>query len=328
MSNYLSQDELAVLLDKPSRKIKQWVEMGMAAPVNPDTYRSDGGYRFSEEEYARLKLLFGPDMLSLSDAAKLIGISKQYLTTLAKADPPEISSQLINYGKQPRRIFRRADCESLKAALRMREGTQYKRESGYELSLYGNNVRLFDTFTLQNQRVLVISVDPVKLLSENEYIIEPTRSIPISRPCADLPYEKRTGTIIFNIPKLTNVNDKIYAILSKMVEYLGTKNIRVFDRGDVYVVRCRKSQFQGNYEEAAVLKKYKVEGYLHVSGNTIELDGAVVTKRTNISKSLFHKIEEIANTTNQSFDVTLNMLLSKALQVNESDKEPDEEESR
>ncbi|WP_240420269.1 hypothetical protein [Paenibacillus periandrae] len=312
MSNYLSQKEMAQKFKKSSNTIRLWVEKGMLNSVNPDTHRSDGGYRFTEEEYERLNQLFGSDSLFQSEAAEIIGISKQYLGLLAKADPPGIPSQWIPYGKQQRRIFRRADCIALKMALSKREHTQFTREGGRELELYKNNLRLFDSFTFEDKKVVVVSVNPIQLLTENYIIMEPNGYLPISKPCLDLPYERRIGTIIFSFPKPLDVFSKINDVLSQMVRCLGTKNIRIFEKEETYFVRCRKGKFEGNNEDLILLNKFILEGHLSLIGGNIELDGEVISKRTNYNKKLYKQIETYASDKKLTFDQAINYLLSKS----------------
>ncbi|NHN33196.1 hypothetical protein [Paenibacillus agricola] len=315
MSNYLSQKEMAQKLKKSTNTIRLWVENGMLNSVNPDTYRSDGGYRFTVEEYERLNHLFGPDALFQSEAAELVGITKQYLGLLAKTNPPGIPSQVITYGKQQRRIFRRADCVALKLALEKREH-QFLRDGGRELDLYKNNLRLFDSFTFEEKKVVVVSTNPVQLLTENYLIIEPHGYLPISKPCLDLPYEKKTGTIIFSFPRPIDVYAEIIDVLSEMVRCLGNKNIRIFEKEDSYFIRCRKGKIKGSKSDLKLLNKFKVEGYLTLSGDYIELDGEIISKHTNYNKKVYQQIENIANEKNYSFDQTVNFLLSRIIKEN------------
>jgi hypothetical protein len=313
MSNYISQKELAKKLKKSTRTIGLWVEKGMAQPVNPDTYKSDGGYRFTEKEFERLQQIF--DQLFLSDAAKIIGISPQYLGTLAKANPPEIPSQIIEYGKQKRRVFRRSDCLAFKEA---RENSQISRESGRELTLYQKNLRLFDSFVIHNQKVVAIDVNPIRLLSEKGYIIESIDSyLPASVPCLDLPYEKHVGSLTFSFPKTKDVYSKQYELISRMIQYLGTKNMRVFEKDDEYYVRTRIGRFKGSAEDLHFLNQHKLEGYLSIEGEFIELSSSVITKRTNYSKTVYDKILELSQKSNNNFDHIVDVLLKNALQAYE-----------
>ncbi|WP_150274255.1 hypothetical protein [Paenibacillus tepidiphilus] len=320
MSKYISQKEMANLFGKSVNTIRLWVDKGMITAINADTYRSDGGYRFSQEEYERVKRLFGTDVLFLKDAAELVGVTKQYLAMLAKADPPEIPSQLIMYGRQERRVFRKADCLMLKEALKAKN-THQMRDGGRELQLYNNDLRLFDNFRYNEQLVIVISVEPVKLLSENGYTIEPNDgSLPVSNKCLNFPYEKRAGSIIFSFPKPESITSEIYHLLERMVFYLGTKNVRVFDRESTYYVKTRKGEFKGTLSDVELLNKYKLEGQLSFHGEMVYLDGETITRRSHLKKTVVKSVEKYAENHNMNFDQALNELLRKALQSDRSNK--------
>ncbi|RUS45001.1 MerR family transcriptional regulator [Cohnella sp. AR92] len=313
MSNYISQKEMANQLNKSVNTIRHWVEKGLITPVNPDTYRSDGGYRFTDEEYQKLKKKwFDQDTLFVVDAAKLIGVSKQYLGVLAKSD--QIPSQMIMYGSQLRRVFKRSDCLALKESLDNSSSSPLSRDSGRELNLYKNNLRLFDSFTLHNQKVVVLSVDPIRLMDQNMNIIEPSGYLPTSKPCLDLPYERKTGRILFNFPRESDVNSKIYSLLTTMIEFMGTKNIRVFERENHYFVTCRIGRFKGSNSDYKLLEQYLVEGNIHFNGEYIELEGSLVAKRTNYTKAIYERITELTHQTGNTFDQTVNLLLAKALE--------------
>jgi hypothetical protein len=290
MSEYLSQREIADHFKKSERTIGLWVKKGMINPVNPDTQRSDGGYRFALEEFERVNKLFSSDILFRSKAAKLIGITPEYLGMLAKANPPQIPCQIIDYGDQKRIVFRKADCIAIIDVMKKRDHTPYIRENGRELACYDNGLRLFDSFNLKGQKVVVVSVDPVRLLTENHYIIEPKDYLHQSKPCLDLPYVRRKGFIMFGFPK-SDVDSPIYELLSHMIVSFGTKNIRVFETESNYQVRCRLGKMKGKEDDLRLLETYKQEGYLSLNGEYIDFDGEVVTRSTNYIKNVHERIK-------------------------------------
>ena len=315
MSTYISQLEMATKFNKSKNTITLWVRKGFITPVNPDTYRSDGGYRFDVKEYERVLKIFSGDMLFLSDAAKEVGISPQYLSTLATADPPQIPSQLFQYGKQMRRVFRRADCRALREVLAAKGSTQYYREvGGLRLKLYKDNVWLFASFNYYGKKAVVVRVDPIRLLTDDGYInLKDEELIPFSNEIPEVPYKhERKGFMFFTFPRSEDPHSQNYDMLYRLIEALGQRNIAIFERETEFYVRCRLGRFQGNLMDLQLLEKYKIEGNISFHDGIIELEGELISKTTSYQRSIYDRIIAITDE-ERSFDDVVNELLLEAM---------------
>ncbi|SDP29661.1 hypothetical protein SAMN04487897_1692 [Paenibacillus sp. yr247] len=322
MSTYISQKEMAKKFNKTKNTIALWVRKGFITPVNSDTYRSDGGYRFDVEEYERVCKIFTGDMLFLGDAAKEVGVSPQYLSTLANADPPQIPSQLFQYGKQMRRVFRRADCKALREVLAAKGSTQYYKEvGGLRLKLFKDNVRLFASFNYGGKKTVVVRVEPIRLLSVDGYVnLKDGELLPFSNEMSEVPYKyEKRGFMFFTFPKSEDPHSPNYDMLYRLIEALGQRNIAIFERETEYYVRCRLGRFRGNHTDLQLLEKYKVEGSISFHDGVIELEGESICKTTSYQRSLYDRIIALSNE-EKSFDDWVNELLYEALSKRDLDK--------
>lgn len=315
MSKYMSQSEIAQKLNKSKNTISLWVKNGVITPVNPGTYRSDGGYRFDVEEYERICKIFTGDMLSLTDAAKEVGISPQYLSTLATAHPPQIPSQLVQFGKQKRRVFRRADCRALREVLAAKGSTQYYKEvGGLRLKLFKDHVRLFASFTYKGQKAVVVKVDPIRILTSVGYVnLSDVELLPFSNELVDVPYERdRRGFMFFTFPKSENPDSPIYDMLYHLIEAMGQRNIAIFERETEFYVRSRLGTFRGDYTEFKLLDQYKVESGLSYHEGFIVLEGESIVKATTYQRTIYDRVVALT-VGGRSFDDVVNDLLLEAI---------------
>lgn len=302
---YITVQELASRLKKSPRTITNWVKRGIAHPVNPDTYRRDGRYVFSEDEVNRLQSLFSK--LSLQEAANIVGITPQYLNQLAIEG--EIESELITYGKQKRRRFNKSDCLLLKEKIEKQEHTRATQKYGKRISTYYNGIRLFELIIYEGEKARIVETNPIRLLKRTGEMTNVDLPNLFSEPWPDIPYQRKKGTIVFKFQMSNNVDDPIYGLLYKMIETLGEKNVQVFQKDGYYTVRCRQGKIVGTGEEYALLQDHVVEERVIRDGDNIILSTSKHPVTVYLPEEIIKEIKRRAKQYNCSFnDVVLDIL--------------------
>ncbi|MFS1519498.1 helix-turn-helix domain-containing protein [Bacillus sp. SCS-151] len=282
---YLSIEELATKLGRTKRQIQYAIKQGTVRPVNLDTYRRDGGYRFTLEEFERLKELHTDNRLSLKQAAEMVGITPQYLNSLTRQGI--IESELVQIGEQQVRKFEEEACIKLKEDLDARIHTKRSANYGKKLQAYKNNVRLFEKFVYQGELVRVVDTAPIKLLKEDGQILS-VKDIDLQQPkWNDVPYIRKRGFIEFIVPIPRHMEHQTYTTLYHMLEQVGEKNLQIYERkaGD-YMIRCRQMEFTGTENDFLLLNMYLQSG-------SIEYQEGIISLRTGIVSKTFYFPEEM-----------------------------------
>lgn len=311
---YLTVQEVAAALNKSSRQVRYMVEQGSAYPVNPDTYRRDGGYRFTQQELERLKGIYITPHLSLSEAAKLIGISPQYLNTLALEG--KVSSQLVQVGNRDERRFEREECVRFKQEIEQQTHTR-RNKYGKRLIPFKNGIRLFSIVERQGQPVRVINTNPLLLLNQDGLITKNGMTANHRVPWPEIPYVYKKGFVEFKIPIPRHMDHQTYDTLYKMIEQLGVKNIQIYERntGD-YFIRCRQGQFIGNADDYELLSMYIRTGKVRLKEQYILLETAYISKTIQFPEELLKTLEHQAQQANTHLQEYILFLLKQACEKN------------
>lgn len=303
---YWSELEVANYFGRTKKTVKLWVEKGILTPANTDTYRSDGGYRFTLAEIERIKKLErSKDFLSLKDASEYIGISEQYLCTLAIKK--EIETEEGSFADPRRRFVHIEECNRFRQLILQRRHTKYMRFAGQKLNLFEQGIRLFDSFIYHEKQAVIILLSPLKLLVDGEGILEPTEKVVFSsKPIKEIPYMRTKGAGVFQFELTHDVYSPIFPIMSKLIESLGDKNVRITINEGKYIVKCRRGYFEGTNEEFKMLLKHQVSGDVYMRGNVIHVGGELKTRPFNIEIDLFKLLETEASKSNKPIDIILN----------------------
>ena len=287
---YLTLDDLASMINKTKRQIRYMIDNDIAHPINPDTYRSDGGYRFSKEEADRLQSMFAPDnRLSLNEAAETVGITAQYLSRLALEG--FVESELVTVGQHKERRFTQENIKQLKENLNNRKGNR-QTDFGLKLVPFANGVRLFEVLDYKGRKARVVRTNPVHLLLEDGQIIAEDQPPISSEKWPEKTYVRKKGVVDFKISIPRNLDHQTYDTLYKMIEQLGERNIQIYETktGDYYV-RCRQGNFFGSDDDFELLRMNLKSGKVQHTGHRIYLETNFVSKTINIPDGLFGRIK-------------------------------------
>ncbi|MFF2154449.1 helix-turn-helix domain-containing protein [Paenibacillus chitinolyticus] len=89
MNKYLNVKEVSILLGITSSSIYNLIDHPdpnkKLEPVNRETYKGDGGYRFKHEDVEKIKPIYLKHDLTTSKAAEQLGKSKSFLQKLMRS---------------------------------------------------------------------------------------------------------------------------------------------------------------------------------------------------------------------------------------------------
>lgn len=292
---YLTLAQAAIELDRTERQVRYLVKTGVLSPVNQDTYKRDGGYRFSQEVVEQIKEQLKPEGISLRAAAEIVGVTPQYLNTLALSG--EIKSEIVMIGNKKERRFKKEDCLSFSSHIRKKTHRSVA-QFGEKLHLFGHNLRLFSLISYKGEIVRVVKTDPIIFLKTDGTLIQPfsKEQLPLSDKWNEIPYRTKKGFIAFRFPIPRNAEHTTYNILYNLIEGLGTKNVQVFESSDGdYFIRCRQGKLALQREYIQLLKRSVVEGELvHINEEEIELQSSIISQYIHLPRELYGEIERLA----------------------------------
>jgi len=139
---YYSIEQICKKLHKNERQIRYMVKQERLKPVNPDTYRRDGGYRFSLEEMERVEQTLELPGMSVKEAAQELGITPQYL--LQFVSNGDVESEVKWIGQKKRRYFQKEEIQRFKDQLIEGRQTNRMGEYGRRVKLISREVRIFE----------------------------------------------------------------------------------------------------------------------------------------------------------------------------------------
>jgi hypothetical protein len=292
---YLTLEQAARELDRTERQVRYLVKTGVLLPANQDTYKRDGGYRFSLEVIKEVKSKLEPEGISLRKAAEIVGITPQYLNSLALKG--EIESKLVTIGNKKERRFQLKDCMSFIAHFKSRTHKSVSH-FGEKLHLYKNDLRLFELVMYEGETVRIVKTEPVTILNPKGELVSPADSEDFTNSLKwpDKAYKTKKGFISFQVPMPRNAEHATYNILYQLIEGLGIKNVQIYERVDGdYFIRCRQGKLYIQRSHAELLKRYLVEGELTVLNEEESLlQSDIVSQYIHLPRDLYEKIEKIA----------------------------------
>lgn len=318
---YLTLSQAAKELDRTERQVRYLVKTGVLSPVNQDTYKRDGGYRFSLEVVEQIKDALKPEGISLRKAAEIVGVTPQYLNSFALKGT--ISSELVLIGNKKERRFQEKDCLEFRDKIQKRTHRSIAR-FGEKLRLFHHNLRLFEFISYEQEKIRVVKTEPVVFLKADGTLFHPSSDsdLPKIEQWEEQPYRTKKGFIAFRFPIPRNAEHMTYNLIYILIEGLGPKNIQVFEQNDGdYYVRCRQGKVLFKREHGELLRRYLVEGdLLFINDTEIELQASIVSQYIHLPRELFEEIEKLARTRSISTQQQLVETVTRGLNSFRSDQ--------
>ncbi|MFD2216407.1 hypothetical protein [Metabacillus endolithicus] len=305
---YITVNELASILNKTKRQIQYMISNKFAQPINPDTHRRDGGYRFSPTEVERLKEIYTRNDLSLKEASRIVGITPQYLNQLALDN--KIQSSMVSIGHRLERRFTKENCKKILVELKQKKHSKRNNQYGRKLSNYSNGVRLFKHIILDDQKCVIVNTDPLSVLNEKGESVN-INNIDINiEGWIDKPYVTRKGFVEFQIPIPKYVDHPAYNLFYTLIKQIGPKNIQFFETplGDYYI-RTRQSKIHISDDEFYLLQKFILKGRIENTKDCIVLSSGFDQVLLDIPYDTHKKLSTLAYKNQQSVnDLFLNII--------------------
>ncbi|MGE6593569.1 helix-turn-helix domain-containing protein [Bacillus mycoides] len=130
--NYLSLGEVCGRVGLTKNQLSYLIKYKQIEPINPATWKADGGYRFKEEDVKRLVEMY-KDALTLKEAAEFLGKSKTYVHNAARDGL--LPCKEIAKGKSTERLYLKRDLEIFKQEIE-NTSKEESREKKQHVSLY------------------------------------------------------------------------------------------------------------------------------------------------------------------------------------------------
>jgi predicted DNA-binding transcriptional regulator AlpA len=306
-------NDVATRCNVSRRNVYEWVKKGILVPAKRDRPVTTGALVFEESDVAKLEKLL-TENITVHAAAKKIGVPYLFFNKWLDTNGVVMEQ---NYIGDKTKYFVKvqwldehqneiiASYEKVKGKKRKRVGT------GNELTLEANGVRLFERLEQDGAQLLVINTNPVKIRNSTGIInvsLDPNR---MSDPCLDTPYSGYKGSITCRIPKHLPIDSSAFEALEKLVYYMGTKNIRVFEEENLFVIVCRSGFIPFERVIKEFLEKYLQEGVYCEEGGQLVLGD--VEKRLNIGVrySSMGKLQKAANLEGVSVQVFISRLVDQ-----------------
>ncbi|MBW3496741.1 helix-turn-helix domain-containing protein [Bacillus sp. FDAARGOS_1420] len=130
--DYLSLEEVCDRVGLTKNQLGYLIKYKHIEPINLDTWKADGGYRFEQEDVKRLEELY-KDSLTLKEAAEFLNKSKTYVHNAAKDGI--LPFKEIAKGKSTERLYLKNDLVIFKQKIE-NTSKEDSREKKQHLSLY------------------------------------------------------------------------------------------------------------------------------------------------------------------------------------------------
>ncbi|MGF7035331.1 excisionase family DNA binding protein [Paenibacillus mucilaginosus] len=212
-------------------------------PVNRNTYRGDGGYRFTSDDVQRIKGLYTKVDLTISETAKELGRSNTFVYRLIREGQLEAYEAEFK-GKRVYFITR----ENLDR-FKLQHPDTGASETIYDRK---NKLFLFQPFMkdgrlariVEMKRVSVKRTDSLLQIGHDERIpyaeaIEqgwrPLYSIPDHKPLHSYGFAR------FVFPKPTTLDSVIYNVIEEMFRHIGPVNMKIHQDAGSIIVEVKKA---------------------------------------------------------------------------------------
>ncbi|HDR7951277.1 TPA: helix-turn-helix domain-containing protein [Bacillus toyonensis] len=130
--NYLSFEEVCDRVGLTKNQLSYLIKYKQIEPINSTSWKSDGGYRFKEEDVQKLVEIY-KGALTLKEAAEFLGKSKTYVHNAAKGGI--LPFKEITKGKSNERLYLKKDVEIFKQEIE-NTSKEDSRKKKQHLSLY------------------------------------------------------------------------------------------------------------------------------------------------------------------------------------------------
>ncbi|NBI27456.1 helix-turn-helix domain-containing protein [Chengkuizengella marina] len=261
-------------------------------PINRETHRGDGGYKFKVQDVERIKTFYKKKDLTSSDAAKILNVSTTYVHKLIKNN--ELAYYEDEYKGKRTFFIKKEVIQQYKLdhpELAKKDVIYHKNEGLFLFQPYkkdGKLARIYKIYSKGKKKVEAF------LMNENgeEMTLEEAQEEGWESQVV-LENKKNVttyGTAKFQFPTPASIDSLIYDIIVELLQHVGANNMKI-EMDDKILVEVKKSQLQGvqsqtHFDFIDMLKKFIVKG------KVIEkYDGLLID--TGLTPMTFYMDEEL-----------------------------------
>ncbi|MFS1513112.1 helix-turn-helix domain-containing protein [Chengkuizengella sp. SCS-71B] len=274
-------------------------------PINRETHRGDGGYKFKAQDVERIKSFYKKKDLTSSDAAKILNVSTTYVHKLIKNKDLEYYES--EYKGKRTFFIKKEVVEQYKLnhpELEKNDVIYHKKEGLF----------LFQPFKKEGQLARIYKINSKGRKAESFLITENGEEISLERAeeegwKREVVLEQRKniatyGTAKFHFPKPASIDSLIYDIIVQLLKHVGVNNIKI-EIDDKILVEVKKSELQGvqsqtHFDFINTLKKFIVEGKVIEKYDGILIDTGLTPMTFYMDEELKEKIMNEINETGVS----------------------------
>lgn len=253
--NYISFEELCKMAKLSKGQLSYLIKYKQIEPVNLNSWKADGGYRFHEEDAKRISDIY-KDLYTLKEAATYLQKSKTYVSNIAKEGALPFKEVLK--GKRREKLYHIDDLKEFKRSM---DDVNKESQRMYDhIPLYTSNLLLFDSVTLDGQPVRVIDVtkrNGINLQNEHMTIPEEVSSNHFSQTCIQITRITKPGDVTFLFPVYT-----AYDVMLYIISHLGVSNVLVSKKNEGYLMKCKLGNIPYDAHIFRVLNTCLISGYL------------------------------------------------------------------
>ncbi|MEK4297366.1 helix-turn-helix domain-containing protein [Paenibacillus sp. FSL R5-0914] len=252
MGEYLNinqvAEELKVTLSTVYKLIDHPDPLKKLEPVNPESYRGEGGYRFRKEDVERIKPLYISKDLTTTQAAARIGRSKTFLQNLMRNG--ELSYYEAYFRGKNTFFIKEEDLleyEQSKPS-NVKSNTLYDKKTGaflFQPYLNKENGRIARIMEMERISPMKIKA---KMIDEGGKGISYEEAIATWKPLIQLERKESNsayGYACFNFPIPTFLDSMIYTIIEQFYQHVGPANMRISKEEASLVVKVKKCVLKG-----------------------------------------------------------------------------------
>lgn len=283
---YISFQDICEMTNRSRSQISFLISKGVLQPVNPNSFRADGGYRFKRadiEAYLEAEKKKKEEWLTLKEAAMYLGRSKTYV--LQNVEKGRVSYKEEQQTKRTIRIYNKKELDKIRNEL---EEEHTKTTS---LPVIQDGLILFEKFMHNNEMVRVIDIKRhIGVTSSNRVVhlegAQPQTSI------LDKPYCTKPGSVTFSFPFIQQYQNKAMDAILYLIQHAGPRNVQVWKEEDDYKVKVRLVRIPYEDQVMRMLQTCIVKGVVNIEGKEIKFSSNQQRMTISLSKFLYDKLQE------------------------------------
>lgn len=299
MDNYLNVTQVAAMLKLQASTVYKLINHAdpevKLTPINPTSYRGDGGYRFLQSDIEKLQPMYVKEKLTPTEAAKKIGRSITYIYQLIKKGLPH--ERAMYRGKETYLISP--------------EDLEPYTTGNYGMAKYDmihdkrSGTYLFQPYKLEDRVGRIIGIKRISHNQVSTTLQVGSEQISLEEaltkgaaPLSTLENKKiisSHGYATFVFPFSKDMNSLQFDAIHFLFIEAGPLNIRVRISGENIYIEVKKIALQIPQPEiVALLRRYLVKGEINTRDSRVLIDTGLSPITFYLKESKKNSLQELA----------------------------------